>query len=256
LFINFEKENLDKEIYRIISLPRLEELFKTSRNVLVKPYKWEDPFENFILKSKVRMPSGEIVEYNYHDWLYGQCWSFHKASDAMWRIYSPNSEGIRIRTTLRKLAQSFFLSQRPMHEFKCTIGKVVYLKQKDLINYANDIFDDYGITVENLFKSLLAKRPAFKHEREVRLLYCSIDDKEKMNDTFSYTVDPHSLVTQIMIDPRLRAKEAEELKKYIKKKTQFKGSIKRSLLYSFKNDLIINAKEIDISTGTIIKKGG
>ena len=256
MFINLKEADLNREIYRIISLSRLEELFKTGRNVLVKPHKWEDPFENFILRSKIRLPTGEIVEYNFHNWLYGQCWSFHKASDAMWRIYSPKSDGVRIRTTVRKLAESFFESQKPMHEFKCAIGKVLYLKEKELTNYANDIFDDYGITVSNLFSSLLVKRPAFSHENEVRLLYCSIDDNESNSDKFSYAIEPHSLITQIMIDPRLDQKKANSLKNYIKNKTKFQGDIKRSLLYSFKNDMILDAKKIDIATGNKIPENG
>ena len=256
MFINFEEDELDKEVYRIISLQRLEELLSTSRNGLVKPHKWEDPFENFILRSKVRMPKGDIVEYNYHNWLYGQCWSFNKESDAMWRIYSPESGGIRVRTTVRKLAESLFISQQPMHEVKCAIGKVEYLNQTKLTDYANNIFDDYGIAVESLFKSLLAKRSAFKHENEVRLLYCSLDDEETTNDLFYYDIDPHSLITQIMIDPRMSPKEADDIKKYIRKKTSFRGEIKRSLLYSFKNDMIIDAKKIDIATGKKITTNG
>jgi hypothetical protein len=248
LFLNLKEADLNKKIYRIISLSRLEELFETRRNVLVKPHKWEDPFENFILRSKVKLPTGEIIEYNFHNWLYGQCWSFHKASDAMWRIYSPKSDGVRIRTTLKKLAESFFQSQKTKHEFKCAIGKVLYLKEKELKDYANNTFDDYGITLKNLFSGLLVKRPAFKHENEVRLLYCSIDDNEPNSDIFSYVIEPHSLITQIMIDPRLDQKKANSLKNHIKNKTKFKGDIRRSLLYSFKNDMILDAKKIDIAT--------
>jgi Protein of unknown function (DUF2971) len=256
LFLNLKESDLDRNIYRIISIQRLEELFETGENILVKTYKWEDPFENFILRSKVKLPSGEIVQYNYHNWLYGQCWSFHEASDAMWRIYSPKGDGVRIRTTVRKLHQSLFSSQKTLQEAKCAIGKVCYLNQNKMAIYANEIFDDYGITVENLFNSLLVKRTAFKHENEIRLLYCAIDEDENKSDKFSYKVEPQSLITQIMLDPRYDPEKAEELKKCIKCKTNFSGNIKRSLLYSFKNDMIINAKEIDIATGKTIQNHG
>lgn len=249
MFLNLNEEDLNKNIYRIISLSRLKELFKTGQNVLVKPHKWDDPFENFILRSKVRLPTGEIVKYNFHNLLYGQCWSLHQASDAMWRIYSPKCDGIRIRTTVRKLAESFFDSQKQLREAKCAIGKVRYLKEDDLLKYANNTFDDYGISAPQLFGSLLVKRPAFRHEKEIRLVYCSVDDNEIINDTFSYPIDPHSLITQIMIDPRLEQEKAKELKEHVQRSTQFKGDIKRSMLYSFKNDMIIDAISIDIATG-------
>jgi len=234
LFLNLKESDLDRKIYRIISIKRLIELFETKENILVKPHKWEDPFENFILRSKVRLPTGEIIQYNYHDWLYGQCWTFHKASDAMWRIYSPNCDGIRIRTTVRKLFQSLYSSQKTLADAKCAIGKVLYLPEIRLKKYASEIFDNYGIEVENLFKSLLVKRTAFKHENEVRLLYCELEEREQNNDIFSYKIDPHSLIEQLMLDPRLDQAKTKELKAYIKNKTKFTREIKRSLLYSFK----------------------
>lgn len=248
MFLHLTEKDLDRYIYRIVSLERLKELFKTGNNVLVKPRKWEDPFENFILRSKVRLTSGEIIEYNFHDRFYGQCWSFHKASDAMWRIYSPKSNGIRIRTTVRQLATSLYSSLDSLPEVKCCLGKVLYLNQSRLKTYSNDIFDDDGISVENLFKSLLAKRPAFIHENEVRLLYFELDDNCYKNDVFKYKIDPHSLITQIMIDPRADKKQADKLKEHITRTTGFKGEIKRSLLYAFPEDMVLNAKKSNLTT--------
>jgi len=40
------------------------------------------------------MPTGEVVEWGFREDFFGQCWTFHKASDAMWRIYSPGGNGI------------------------------------------------------------------------------------------------------------------------------------------------------------------
>jgi hypothetical protein len=108
VYLNLKENEPDKHIYRIISLERLLELFATERNTLVKPEKWEDTFENFILKSKVRLLSGEVIKYNIHNRIYGQCWTSQTASDAMWRIYSPNKDGVRIRTTIRKLLKSHY----------------------------------------------------------------------------------------------------------------------------------------------------
>ena len=255
MFLNLSENDLDRFIYRIISLPRLEELFETRKNVLVKPQKWEDPFENFILRSKVKLTSGEIIEYNYHDQFYGQCWSFHKASDAMWRIYSPQNNGIRIRTTPRQLAASLYSSLKSLPEVKCYVGKVLYLNEKKLKAYSNNIFDDAGISVENLFKSLLAKRMAFRHENEVRLLYFGIEDDCYKNDKFGYDIDPHSLITQIMIDPRVNKNQAYELKKHIEHSTGFKGEIKRSLLYSFSDDMVLTANEFNFATDKKNKNG-
>ena len=45
------------------------------------------------------------------------------------------------------------------------------MPKKKLIEFANNIFDDGSVANDNLFHRLLVERLAFKHEREVRLLY-------------------------------------------------------------------------------------
>ncbi len=80
MLLNLKDDDLDKKIYRIISFERLLELFVSGKNTLVKPSAWSDTFENFILKAKVRLRSGEIRQYNYFDRMYGQCWKMKMRS--------------------------------------------------------------------------------------------------------------------------------------------------------------------------------
>ena len=161
MLLNLKDDDLDKQIYRIISFERLMELFVSGNNTLVKPSEWSDTFENFILKSKVRLQSGETIQYNYFDRMYGQCWTLHSASDAMWQIYSPNKNNLRIRTTIRKLRDSLYEAHPSLPDVKCCVGKVEYLKEKELMEVANQTFDESGIAVEGIFRSLLIKRRAF-----------------------------------------------------------------------------------------------
>lgn len=241
--MNFKEKDLDKYIYRIISVDRVIELFSTNQNTLVKPIEWDDPYENFILSSKIKLTSGEIIEYNYHDRFYGQCWTLNRASDAMWRIYSPNGDGVRVRTTIRKLLESIYAAQPKLPEVKCYLGKVKYLSEKKLYDVANSIFDDSGVEVNNLFYSLLVKRRAFKHEDEVRLLYFEMNDDKYSEKLFKYEIEPNSLIDQMMLDPRFSFEDYKKIKEKIKTKTVFKGDIKRSLLYSLPKGIIINATE-------------
>ncbi|MDY6857448.1 MAG: DUF2971 domain-containing protein [Thermodesulfobacteriota bacterium] len=243
MIYNLNEGDLDKYVYRIIPLDRFFELFETKRNVLVKPLLWDDPYENFILRSKVKLKSGEVVQYNYHDRIYGQCWTLQASSDAIWRIYSPKKNGIRIRTTIRSLIESLSLHHADLTDTKCGIGKVEYKSEKELLRIANSTFDDSGILVSNIFKSLLGKRKAFSHEKEVRLLYVDMDDEFPKEDLYSYEIDPHNLVDQIMIDPRVTYTDFKNIKDKIKRVTGFEGSILRSLLYSFKNDLVLDVTD-------------
>lgn len=80
--------------------------------------------------------------------------------------------------------------------------------------------------------TLLVKRPAFRHEREVRLIFIPHNKAKAKKDIFAYPVDPNELIDQIMIDPRMTEHEANLLKERIKLKTGFTGKIKRSLLYA------------------------
>lgn len=223
-------------------MQRLKELFTYRRNTLVKPKLWDDPFENFILGSKVRLKSGEIVEYNFHNRMYGQCWSFHSASDAMWRIYAPEKNGVRFRSTIATLAQGL-AKAHPQHTgAKCRVGRVQYLSSQKLSQVADSTFDDYGIGADELFGSLLVKRPAFSHEREIRLLYCEWDD-EHASDLYTYEVDPHVMVNQIMLDPRLPLEAVKSMKEEIRASTGYAGPIKRSLLYAPPPNKILNVSD-------------
>jgi len=47
-----------------------------------------------------------------------------------------------------------------------------------------------------------------------------------------YEVDPHHLITDIMVDPRLSLSAANQMKSQIRERTGFQGAIRRSLLYA------------------------
>jgi hypothetical protein len=231
-FINRDGITENDFIYRIIPKDRLYKLFNNQQNVLLQPSKWEDPFENFILKSPVQTASGQMGKFSFHDDFYGQCWTLHRASDAMWRIYSPKKDAIRIRTTIDRLASSLSKTLGNWAHVQCFIGKVNYLSEKHLKKFAASVFAN-NLSPDALAQSLLVKRSAFQHEREVRLLYLEREPNVKHpKGLYRYNVDPHELIDQIMVDPRLPINKAEALMNEITQKTGFKGRLKRSLLYA------------------------
>jgi hypothetical protein len=122
MYLNLQPADLNRFVYRITTLERLYRLFESRKNVLVRPRLWDDPYENFILRQRVRHKSGEIREYNYHESIYGQCWTFHKASDAMWRIYAPGGDGVRIRTTINDLSQGLRSAHPHATDALCCVG--------------------------------------------------------------------------------------------------------------------------------------
>lgn len=89
---------------------------------------WDDPFENFILQGRGRTSNGRTVSFGMRESLFGQCWTLNWESDAMWRIYSPDKNGVKIRTTIKKLFESIYNAiPTGKRNVSCFIGKVEYL---------------------------------------------------------------------------------------------------------------------------------
>lgn len=238
LYIDLPRKQQDARVYRIIEPKRLYELFQKNEGVLVHPSCWNDPYENLILRSKVRDKTGRVRTYTYHENIYGQCWTLHANSDAMWRIYSPDARGVRIRTTVSKLLQSLYHGGVDRPDRFCVVGKVSYLREKPLRQFANGIYRNGTLKKVDLFRTLLVKRPAFRHEREVRLLYYD-HRREADGQLLRYRLNAHDVIEQMMIDPRMQYSEFTKLKEAIRRRTGFQGPILRSLLYSPPEETIL-----------------
>ncbi|HEY1205715.1 MAG: DUF2971 domain-containing protein [Bryobacteraceae bacterium] len=238
-YLDIPAAGRDGFIYRIIKTCYLFKLLSTGKNVLVRPKLWDDPFENFILHSHF-ISNGEPVIIDARDHFYGQCWTFERASDAIWRIYSPNSKAVRIRSTIRRLAESLSSWRGNWAVQEAFIGRVRYLKSQDLVAFGNSVLRGHEgpLTHRTLARTLLVKRPAFKHEREVQLLFTPHDFHNFTRDLLPYPVEPNSLIDQVVLDPRMDNPKAAILKRKIRA-AGFAGEIKRSLLYAPPPDLRI-----------------
>lgn len=222
----------DTRIYRIFPRNWFNELYNDCKNALVLPTKWEDPFENAILKAEVRKGNGEKGCFSFHEDVYGQCWTLEKASDAIWQVYSRGKDAVRLRTTVRKLLEGLSNAQGEWAGPTCFVGKVDYLSENKLRELGRALFKD-GIDSERVARSLLAKRKAYKHENEVRLIYIERSGAKHNNGVFKYEVDPRSFIDQVMVDGRVSPEEFRSLKKEIISLTGLTDrQVKRSLLYS------------------------
>ncbi len=236
------EEELDRNIYRVFSFDRLKEIFNTSQVTLVKPKLWDDPFENFILNSTGILPSGREFQIGFRNSFYGQCWSLTKESDAMWRIYSPKKNGVKIKTTIRKLFEPLFQRggvNRKMngnqYNLSSFVGRVRYQGTKKLMKMlkdkermSNKIFDQTGWGQASSF---YFKRWAFRHENEVRIMFYKHDGGE--DDLFKFQVNPIELIEEIVFDPRMNYDEYEQ-QKYEIRSWGFHKNIVQSSLYRIK----------------------
>lgn len=235
--INLSQSDLDDStpVYRIVSIRRFYELFDTKKNVLVRPKLWDDPFEHRMMQSTFQMPNGEKAILGFANDYFAQCWSLEHTSDALWRIYSAETEtdGIRIKSTVGKVLKS--LANEHEVRGSAFIGKVQYLKQDDLERRCKELggkaLDD--TSGKAFAESLLWKRSAFSHEQEVRLVYSMARSDPQHGNLFRYSIDPHNLIDQVMLHPMLNTKEANRWKDRISRELKYSVEhIKHSQLYS------------------------
>lgn len=200
-YINLDDSLLDKPVYRIMPIHRVLQTLESKQLVLVKPKKWDDPFENALLASAFETADGEKATFAAKDSVYGQCWTLHRETDAMWRIYSGNKDGVRIASTPRKLLSALQQSDPRSHAVSCFMGRVTYLPKTELLQKLGGInllnTDGSGIA-----ESLLYKRKEFAHEREVRLIYNG-QDGHCISDTYPFAIDPNDAFERLTFDPRM-----------------------------------------------------
>jgi len=238
-FLNFRVGEDSRNIYRVMSYERFLQMLAERKNALVLPAKWDDPFENFILNGTIRTGDGKVGSIGFRDSLYGQCWSLHVETDAMWRMYSPfvDKRGVKLKTTIPTLFNSLYAHAGEFRDVSCFIGKVQYLtkaKIKDALEKVN-ILDSTGIGIA---QTLLIKRYAFRPEREVRLIYFN-QNANAPNGVFSYPIDPNALIREVVLDPRLLREDAETLKAEIKV-AGFRNRVIQSGLYRPPENIILN----------------
>jgi len=224
---------LDTPIYRIHKQRYLAEVLSGKLCIPATRF-WDDPYENLIAWCcyEVIGPDKKIKQvFLGNDRLptFGQCWSTVPESDAMWRIYSDvdkkrgvdssfsDNEGVRLRTTARKLVNALAKGRGPGHANKCFIGSVRYMAEEELRSY---VVNAVGAYRENAFggttghaDALFLKRTPFTHEQEVRLLYIDSDREFEGKDFVEVPIDANDLIDEITLDPRLRAGGGGEYKR-------------------------------------------
>ncbi len=231
--------DLDTKIYRIFTFDRFKELITSNELVLVNPEMWDDPFENFFLKANAIDTTGNIVDFsNLRQMWYGQCWTTNEDTDAMWRIYSPDKNGVRVSTTVRKLFNTIYNKYDKFASLKYFIGKVNYGTKEQLNEFMNqNSFLNIAMGGQNdgFAKLLCIKREAFEHENEVRILVNENDEKKRkeLNGLYKIQIDKSNLIDDICLDPRLTKDAYNNNEAEIKKLFQSSPKIFQSDLYQF-----------------------
>jgi hypothetical protein len=118
------------------------------------------------------------------------CWHVNDSeSDAMWRLYSLQGQGIAIQSTYDRLERSFHMAQAQVE-----IGMVTY----------HD-YDTHAISMGNVFHVAMTKRTSFEHEKELRvatLVPSGFNPALPQVDGIEVQVDIEILIEKIVVSPK------------------------------------------------------
>lgn len=246
-YIKISGDDISKPIYRIISFEKLVGIFKSNQMTFVKPDKWDDPFENVIAKTIIKLETGNEPSFrdlgirkNSH----GTCWTRKATSDAIWRIYSHDKRAVRVESTPEIIVRNISKWLKDYPKSKLYIGKVEYITndqiKKKAIDYARRVKS--GDLCRAAAESLLYKREPFSHEDEVRVLLIDQHDMSK-DGVLNIKVDPHDIIQRVEIDPRASTELVNVYTAYLTNEIKFKGNISKSKLYDVPRRIIVKWKK-------------
>jgi hypothetical protein len=218
----------DEPIYRFFPLWFFEEALKMRQLVLVNPQMWEDPFED-LLEGVVLQHPRTFKQTPLQSFLrpaYAQCWSRTKESDTLLRAYSrvvkdhhhkrntaPAEEGVRVRSTPRKLLAAMLIWQHSIPVMSCFVGEVRYGEGHAIQQHIVDLIGQHGpreIGRGQLRAELqLLKRQAFAHEAEVRMI-CVDDGRGDQQPFVQIPINPSKLFDEVTFDPRVMERSERE----------------------------------------------
>ena len=117
---------------------------------------------------------------------YVNCWNGCEfESEAMWRFYATESDGIAIKTSFKDLKDAL------VGDEKIHVSKIQYK------NYRTD-----SVPFGNGIAPYLHKRISFQYEEEVRALTFRVNDKDKQPPNgFYHKVDINKLIGEIVVAP-------------------------------------------------------
>ncbi len=230
--------DLDKPIYKYISLKYVLDMFKTKKLFMGKVKSWEDTYENFFLKQDFRVDGTMLRADHLADQIYGQSWTLLNESDAMWRIYSnikkTNEVAIKVKTTSRKLFDAIYTNDTC--KATTSIGLVKYCYKNEMTKWLKGLnlesASDFG---EHVVTSMYMKRKPFAHELEVRPIVFLDHDAGK---GLLYDINPSILFDEFVIDPRLEKENATKVMTKLLKAVRDPRKVKQSLLYTFTPNVI------------------
>lgn len=226
-------------LYKYMSFEQFVDMIENKRLYLTHIKEWEDTHEGAAILHeemqylKEKGYSGKLRENEQYvliediiNRIYAQSWGKNNSeSDAMWRIYSSNRTGVRIKVRREMITHEINKIVESNAIYQCfKEGDVEYIESMKDIDfskyYTETKIEDTNITQKNLDCGGLCfyKRDAFRHEEEYRYVLdyeknrdkeFKIDFKNIISSLKSYNYPPviyynieYDYIDEILLDPR------------------------------------------------------
>ncbi len=189
-------EDPDTIVWKYLDLSKFLDLLLSQKLFMSRSDKFEDQYEGTFSEptyeeiKKLAIDNPDFLNYykTHREKVAISSWHINEyESFAMWQIFTQNSEGLAIQSTISRLQKSL----NPENNFKQYIGEVNYIDYKKEYIPFNDLFFPF-----------LFKRKSFQYEREVRIITDVTDSKTKLNDGLKINVNINELIEKIYIHPK------------------------------------------------------
>ena len=200
MYINNPNIKLPKDpntiIWKYLDLSKFLDLLMSEKLFMSRSDKFEDQYEGTFSEptfeeiKKLSIDNPDFLNYYkiHREKVAISSWHINEyESFAMWQIFTQNSEGLAIQSTIGRLQESLVLETN----FKQYIGEVNY------IDYKKE-----HIPFDDMFFPFLFKRKSFQYEGEVRLITDIGDSNIKINEGLKINVEINRLIGKIYIHPK------------------------------------------------------
>jgi hypothetical protein len=189
-------EDPNTVVWKYLDLSKFLDLLLSQKLFMSRSDKFEDQYEGTFSEptfeeiKKLSIDNPDFLNFykTHREKVAISSWHINEyESFAMWQIFTQNSEGLAIQSTIGRLQESL----GPETNFNQYIGEVNY------IDYKKE-----HIPFDDMFFPFLFKRKSFQYEREVRIISDIGESTIKINEGLKINVDINQLIEKIYIHPK------------------------------------------------------
>jgi hypothetical protein len=189
-------EDPNTVVWKYLDLSKFLDLLMSEKLFMSRSDKFEDQYEGTFSEptfeeiKKLSIDNPDFLNYykTHREKVAISSWHINEyESFAMWQIFTQNSEGLAIQSTIGRLQESLV----PETNFNQYIGEVNY------IDYKKE-----HIPFDDMFFPFLFKRKSFQYEGEVRIITDIGESDIKINEGLKINININQLIEKIYIHPK------------------------------------------------------